>query len=178
MFHVELRRFPNVARAFNLTAEELEHRIVAPWAAGAPVELDDRQWEPARSKLAIYEGPEIPPEERGLGRGWAAVTRTGEDVTARMLERAHDSVERFKAELLAGGRMTLSEVVARATRSHPQTRVSEQLALAEQAVWELLHQGRLALVGPEGTLARERWGPVLLRWESWHEDAVAVEARP
>jgi hypothetical protein len=174
VFHVELRRFPHVARAFNLTDEELRQRIVAPWVAGAPVKLDDREWEPARSKLAIYEGPEVPPEDRGLGRGWASVTRGGVEVTARVLEEARGSVERFKAELLTHGRLTLREVVALAGESHPHTRVSERLALAERAVWELLHEGRLALAGP---VERDQWRPALLSWEAWCEGGASVEPR-
>jgi hypothetical protein len=177
VFHVELRRFPHVARAFNLTREELQERIVTPWVAGAPVELEDREWEPARSKLAIYEAPEVPPQDRGLGRGWGTVTRAGQDVTARVLEQARGSVERFKAALLRHGRAALADVVALAGETHPQARVSDRLALAERAVWELLHEGRLALVGPEGPVAREQWGPVLLSWEAWSERGAAVEPR-
>jgi hypothetical protein len=173
-FHVELRRFPHVARAFNLTGEELQDRIVTPWVAGAPLELEDREWEPARTKLAIYEGPEVPPADRGLGRGWATVTRAGENVTARVLEEARGSVERFKAELLTHGRLTLREVVALAGESHPHARVSDRVALAERAVWELLHAGRLAL---EGTAERDQWGPVLLSWDAWCERGAAVEPR-
>jgi hypothetical protein len=138
------------------------------------VALEDREWEPARSKLAIYEGPEVPPADRGLGRGWATVTRAGEDVTARVLEEARGSVERFKAELLTHGRLTLREVVALAGESHPHARVSDRVALAERAVWELLHEGRLAL---EGAAERDQWGPVLLRWESWSDESVAVAPR-
>jgi hypothetical protein len=177
VFHVELRRFPHVARAFNLSAEELQARIVTPWVAGAPVELEEREWEPARCKLAIYEAPEVPPEDRGMGRGWATVTRAGEDVTARVLEQARGSVERFKAALTSRERVTLTEAVALAGQGHPGARVSDRLALAERAVWELLHEGRLTLVGPDGPLEPAHWGPVLLRWESWTDASVAVQPR-
>jgi hypothetical protein len=175
VFHVELRRFPHVARAFNLTAKELNERIVKPWAAGAPVEFDDRSWEPAKARLSIYEGPEIRPEDIGLGRGWATATRAGEDVTARVLEDARGSLQRFKARLAT--RMTLAAVVALAGELHPQSRVSDRLALAERAVWELLHERRLTLIGRNGPIKQTQWEPVLLSWESWTDGTISIEPR-
>ncbi len=174
MFHVELRRFPHVARAFNLTREQLDERFVRPWVAGAAVELDERSWEPAKARLTIYEGAEVRGEEMGMGRGWATVTRGGEDVTARVLDEGRASVARFKETLVGRGRVSLSEVVALAGEGHAQARASDRLALAERAVWELLHEGRLSLSGPDGPLERGQWAPVLLRWESWSEDALVV----
>ena len=175
MFHVELRRFPHVSRAFNLTPEQLDERFVRPWVAGAPVEWDERSWEPSKARLAIYESAEVRSEDMGLGRGWATVTRDGEDVTARVLEHARASVARFKEALARGGRMSLSDVVALTSESHAAARVSDRLALAERAVWELLHEGRLTLHGAERSLAREHWASVLLRWESWSDPGLTVE---
>jgi hypothetical protein len=178
VFHVELRRFPHVARAFNLSAEELQERIVAPWVAGATIDLDDRQWEPARTKLAIYEAPEIAAADRGLGRGWAEVTRAGADVTARVLEQARGSVERFKETLLTHGRLTLREVVALAGQSHPHSRVSDRLGLAERAVWELLHQGRIVLLDQGAEVERDRWQTALLSWDAWAQGRYVVMPAP
>jgi hypothetical protein len=175
MFHVELRRFPHVARAFNLTEAQLDERFVRPWVAGAPVELDERTWEPAKARLTIYESDEVRPDDMGLGRGWATVTRGGEEVTERVLEQARASVARFKEALARRGRTSLPDVVALTGESHPEARVSDRLALAERAVWELLHEGRLSLRGSRGPVARERWAPVLLRWESWSDAEFAVE---
>ena len=62
MFHVELRQFPHVARAFNLSREQLFARILRPLAAGRPVELNDRRWSPEKAKLAIRS------EERRVGK--------------------------------------------------------------------------------------------------------------
>ena len=42
MFHVELRQFLHVARAFNLTREELDARILHPWVNGGSIALQDR----------------------------------------------------------------------------------------------------------------------------------------
>ncbi len=177
MFHVELRRFPHVSRAFNLTSEQLDERIVRRWVAGTSVEFDERVWEPAKARLTIYDGPEVKAEDMGLGRGWSSVTRDGADVTDRVLEAARASVEQFKATLLGQGRLTLSQVVALAGEAHPGARVSDRLALAERAVWELLHAGRMDLLGYDEALARDAWGPTLLRWESWTDGSLAVEPR-
>ena len=174
MFHVELRRFPHVSRAFNLTDRQLDERFVRPWVAGAPVQLDERSWEPTKARLTIYEGAEVRSGDMGLGRGWATVTRDGEDVTARVLEQASASVARFKEVLARHGRMSLSDVVALAGESHTAARVSDRLALAERAVWELLHEGRLTLNGVDGPLARERWAAVLLQWESWSDPGLTI----
>jgi len=62
MFHVELRQFPHLARAFNLTGEELQERIVAPWVAGEMVDWGDQRWAPERARLTIYEGPRLRPD--------------------------------------------------------------------------------------------------------------------
>ena len=43
----------------------------------------------------------------------------------------------------------------------------EQLALAEQTVWEMLHQGRLAMSAAGQPVPRERWQAFVLSWESW-----------
>src|SRR5205807_523173 len=97
MFHVELRQFPHVARAFNLTREELDGRVTRRWVQGQMVELDDRRWAPERAKLAIYEGRALAVEEIGLGRGWANVTRTGEAVTDRVLGEMREAIETPRA---------------------------------------------------------------------------------
>src|SRR5690348_815721 len=98
MFHVELRQFPHVAREFNLAAEDLQARIVAPWVAGQVVEIGERKWAPERAKLTIYEGPQLRPDEIGMGRGWSNATRSGEDVTAQLLEPVQSATGR-EAEL-------------------------------------------------------------------------------
>ncbi len=70
-------------------------------------------------------------------------------------------------------------VIAGATRFG--ARVSERLALAEQAVWELLHAGAIALdgdgAGPQPGAAE--WQRVLLDWDAWSgAHAVRVTAPP
>ena len=173
MFHVELRQFPNVARAFNLSGEELQARILGPWMGGRAVELNDRRWSPEKARLTIYEGPELRTEEMGLGRGWANVTRTGEDVTQPVLAAAHvadSAVDQVKHELVARcteAPLPITEVLALASAGRAGSRASDRLALAEDAVWQLLHQGQVRLVRGGEPVAAEEWEAVLLAWETW-----------
>ncbi len=175
MFHLELRQFPHVARAFNLTRDELDLRFARPWVSGSPVVHEDRRWTPEKARLIIFEGPELPTEEMGLGRGWANVGRSSVDVTETVLAEAQrgaegrSTVAMFK-DTLAGAALasiTLSEVMELVAAEYPAWRVSERLALAEQAVWEMLHQERLTLSDLDGSIEPERWQPILLRWASW-----------
>ncbi len=182
-YHVQLRQLPHVARAFNLTGEELSERLLEPWVAGRAVQLQDRRWDPERARLTIYEGPELRLEEIGLGRGWANVTRAGADVTVALLEQARGDVEAgartdtLKADIqarCASAPVALGDVVALA--GSEQMRASERLALAEQAVWELLHAGTVRLVRAGEAPAPDRWRSVLLSWAAWRDPATTLEA--
>lgn len=178
-----MRQFPNVAREFNLTRAELFTRIVTPWTEGTPVKVDDRRWAPDRARLTIYEGPELRTEELGLGRGWANVTRAGDDVTARVLAEgsAPETLERFKEELLersAQAPMTLRRVVELAGERYPQARASERLGLAEQAVWELLHRRLAGLEVAGRAVPQDQWREAVLRFSTWVEtDEGALRLR-
>lgn len=188
VFHVELRQFPNATRAFNLTRDQLDARIVRPWAQGQAIELDDRRWLPGRAKLAIYEGRELASEEMGMGRGWANVTRAGEDVTERLLAEARRALATppaltgLKEELLvrcARGPIALHDVPELTSELLPSGRASERLALAEQAAWELLHEGKVTLLRGSAPLARAEWQATLLSWSAWAQatgDPVSLAA--
>jgi len=175
VYHVELRQFPHVARVFNLTRDELDARFVLPWVGGAMVELDDRRWAPERSKLTILKGPALRPDELGMGRGWTSAMRSGTDVTdaliteARRGAEARPEVEALKAAIgeVAVTPLSFQDVVALAAAAHPHWRASQQLELAEQAVWEMLHQGRVVMTVGGNAVARERWQPVVLSWATW-----------
>lgn len=175
MYHLELRQFPHVSRAFNLTRDELERRFVRPWVAGSIIEHDERRWAPERVRLTILEGPELRTGELGMGRGWSTATKQGRDVTEALIAEARRGAEaRPEVEALkdavrevATSGVTLQDVMALAAAAHPVWRPSEQLALAEQAVWEMLHQRRLELTAGGATVGRERWQPLLLSWETW-----------
>ncbi len=179
MFHIELRQFPHQTRVFNLTPEQLEARIVGPWVAGRTIELDERRWDSDRARLTIYEGPELSPDQLGMGRGWANVTRSGKEVTARVLaNRAQPApVAELKRDLIescAYGAVPLRRLVELTGERYPQSRVSERIALCEQVAWELLHEGTVRLVRAGMTVERSDWQDALLRWEAWSGEAVTL----
>jgi hypothetical protein len=184
MFHVELRQFPHQARAFNLSRQELETRIVTPWAAGQSIELDERRWSPERARLTIYEGPHLEPDQLGMGRGWQNAMRDGQDVTQRMLSVAEEAsptsaaaeLKREVVDRCAYGPLPLRSLVELTGERYPQARVSERIALCEQAVWELLHEGAVGITRGGATVSRDEWQGVLLRWEAWSGDAVTIHA--
>lgn len=145
-----------MARAFNLTGEELRSRIVSAWVAGQPIQFEDRRWDPSRAKLTIYEARELAGDEIGMGRGWGTVSREGEDVTERVLEAARSAnrspagVDRLKAEILAAAapRLNLEFVLDLAARAQPDVGATERVNLAKRAVLELLEDGSLELSRP------------------------------
>jgi hypothetical protein len=185
MYHLELRQFPHVSRIFNLTRDELETRFVRPWVAGTIIDHDDRRWAPERSRLKILDGPELRPDELGMGRGWATATKSSRDVTdaiiaeARRGAEARPEVESLKdaVQEVAATVITVQDVMALAAAAHPTWRPSEQLALAEQTVWEMLHQRRLALTADGEPVGNEQWQPVLLSWETWTGAGPRLELR-
>jgi hypothetical protein len=185
VFHLELRQFPHVARSFNLTRDELEARILSPWTRGQAVELEDRRWSPERAKLTIYEGRQLASAEIGLGRGWATASRDGQDVTATLLaeleSRGGPTAGEAKPRLLgtlARGPVELVRVPELVTGEEV-PRPSQRLVLAEQAVWELLHEGRIRLTRGGRVLDPGEWQATLLTWSAWTESGgsgVTVEA--
>jgi hypothetical protein len=188
MFHVELRQFPHVARMFNLSRQELDARITRPWSAGDSIEVDDRRWSSERGRLTIYEGPELTPDQMGLGRSWGNVTRTGTDVSKQLLAEAErqsaqaprgaaspkSAVQQLEQEILkrcASGPVAITDVVDLVNHRHPEWRVSDRIALAEQSIWEMLHQGRLAMsrvaADQRQGVDKEAWQTTLLTWTTW-----------
>ena len=141
-----------------MTREQLEARVVAPWVRGQAFQLGDRQWAPDRAKLVIYEGRALATEEIGMGRGWSNVTRSGEEVTARVLDEAKaaadspPALEALKRELLARssqGPLGMGQVVALAGELEPRLSPPQRLELAGRAVWDLLQDERLKLSLPD-----------------------------
>jgi hypothetical protein len=95
VYHVELRKFPNSACAFNLNEAELR-AIAEPWSQDRWVELGERKWSPFDARLTVIEGPHLDVGDLAMGRGWGNAQRHGEDVTERVLARARagwDAVE-------------------------------------------------------------------------------------
>lgn len=189
MYHLELRQFPHVARVFNLDRGQLDVQFLRPWVGGAMIEHDDRRWAPDRTRLKVLEGPRLSRDEMGLGRGWATASRTCEDVTATVIAEAQrgasarPEVEALKDAIgeVASTPISFGDVMALAEAAHPNWRPSEQLGLAEQVVWEMLHQGRIRMLIGGRPVARERWQPLLLNWATWSGAAtepVALESMP
>ena len=156
MFHVELRQFPHVARAFNLTRQELDARILRPFAEARPVEWNDRRWAPEKTKIAVYQGPELPVEEIGMGRGWGNVTKHGEDVTGRVLAEARQDVEsppaldalkHAIAERARREPLAIRELLDLAGDLASDADANQRASLTLRAVWELLGEGRVRLTG-------------------------------
>jgi hypothetical protein len=184
VYHLELRQFPHVSRAFNLDREALDTRFLKPLVTGDPIKYDDRHWPPEKTRVTVLEGPALEQSDLGLGRGWALATKQGEDVTKQVLaaiDRGADSrpeVESLKVAIaeVARSSITFPDAVALAVAKQPLWRASEQLSLAEQAVWELLHQGRLQVRDGEDAVEQERWQPILLRWSTW-SGATGAELR-
>jgi hypothetical protein len=106
------------------------------------------------------------------------VGRTSREVTETVLAEAArgaeagSAVQTFKAmlQVAALAPVTFCQVVELAVGEYPLWRASERLALAEQAVWEMLHQGRMTLSTADGPVDSEQWQPLLLRWSTWAED--------
>jgi hypothetical protein len=176
-YHVELRAFPHTARVFNLDRATVDAQYVRPWSAGEMIDCEDRRWPAEKTKLTVFEGPAVDAAQRGMGRGWGEVTRHCADVTETVLAEIHrgadarPEVESLKdaiAEVAAGGGLGFADVMALAAAGHPTWRASEQLSLAEQTVWEMLHQHRLEMIDGElGVVASGRWQELVLSWATW-----------
>jgi hypothetical protein len=187
LFHVELRQFPNTARKFNLTSEQLRERILTPWLQGKAIELEERRWWPEKARLTIYEGPGLSSDQIGLGRGWANVTRQGREVTAEVLEQtgaaavtpADEALQWVKAEIIrrvAAQPRSLADVLDLLNLRYPRWRASDRLAVAERAVWELLHRGAVRMEQAGAAVDSADWEPAILDWMSWTDGEVTIAA--
>jgi hypothetical protein len=111
-----------------------------------------------------------------MGRGWGTVSRAGEDATARLLAPAQPStaLAELKARILtqvSEQPRRLGDLVELAGSA---ARPSERLNLAEQAVWELLHEARVGLIEAGAVVDRAAWESILLDWRAWVEGEVSV----
>ena len=75
------------AEAFNLSVEELSKQFLTLWRAGKPVFLKGRRWDPARSRITVYQGPRLTSQQRAMGMGWSKAVEFGENVTDEILRR-------------------------------------------------------------------------------------------
>lgn len=187
VFHVQLREGSQVARAFNLSEPAVRRQFIAPLQAGGVFTYADQEWEAARTKLTILEGPELRGNELMMGQGWANAQRVAGDVTDRIQRgpsrpSARDpAVDRLKERLvgrLAAGPVALGEVVDLAEDLMRSRRVSELVAAAELTAWELLHEGLAALEADRAPVPAEEWQPRLLSPDSWLDRGPEVRLSP
>lgn len=204
MFHVELRQSIHQGRRFNLSRQQLDAEFLALWVSGQEITIDEHDYSPKRAKLKVVECRELVVSELGLGRGWQIVEKEGENVTQRVLGEARSGaigvdaapaggspapasanpagLQEFKAAVLGACSLeprALGDIVRLAGVRHPGARASECLALAEMAVWELLHQHKLAMYEDDdaGPVPPDRWEAIVLAWDSWSKDThLAVHA--
>jgi hypothetical protein len=160
VFHVELRETIHNTHLFNLEDGDLEERIVGPWLRDKVIDVGERRWSPARTRLTILEGPQLGLGELGLGRGWSNAVRRGRDVTAELLDAKRAMLPTaatvplreldYEHELLA---LCASEAVSPYRAWQLADEVSEdpapwqRLALAEGTLRQLLLDGKVELAG-------------------------------
>lgn len=164
MFHVEMRMGINVVREFNLGERDLWARFLAPLIADQDFALEGHDFTPRKTRIAIYDGPELRPDQLGLGRGWQNVERTSNDVTAEVLARAHEHAGATRTAApptwealreraigrLSAGPVSYDDIVALAADLMPDNTAGEQLAAGERAAVELLRSGAAQLAPASG----------------------------
>jgi hypothetical protein len=170
MFHVEIRSGLHQVRMFNLSEQRLWLEFLAPLMADDDFTVEDHDFTPHQSRLTVYEGPELRPDQlMGMGRGWQNVERTATDVTERVLERAREHTDRQKRNATAGssapaaadlvrerligriaaGPVSAEEILAIVAELMPAGSEQERLDVAKSATWALLERGAAQLT-PSG----------------------------
>lgn len=159
----------NVVREFNLSEERLWLQFLAPLIDDREFTLEGHNFVPRQVRLKVYEGPELRPDQLGMGRGWQNVERNALDVTERVFARAREHVERARAASgttagaagaedlvrerligrLAAGPISAHEILAVAAELTPDATEQERLEIAQQALWQLLERGAAQLT-PSG----------------------------
>jgi len=177
MFHVEMRSGMQVVREFNLDDRRLWLEFLAPLMADHDFMLEGHEFIPRQTRLKVYEGPELRPDQLGMGRGWQNVERSAQDVTERVLARAREHIaaggattagaatatgagasggspaadllrERLIGRISAGP-IAAPEILAIASELMPDAAEAARLEASRQAVWALL-QRELAQLTPSG----------------------------
>jgi hypothetical protein len=166
MFHVEMRMGAEVVRQFNLSEQGLWTRYLAPLMADRDFVLEGHDFTPRKTRISIFEGPQLRPDQLALGRGWQNVERSGNDVTEAILARSHEYVSAAQASpptvpvpdalrerligRLSAGPVTFDEITDMAAELTPGSAAGEQLASAERAALDLLRNGAAQLAPPSG----------------------------
>lgn len=149
-------------REFNLSEQRLWVEFLAPLMADANFTVAGHEFVPRQTRLKVYEGPELRPDQLGMGRGWQNVERTANDVTERVLERAREHTaapadkptgadllrERLTGRLSAGP-IAAREILVVAAELMPDAGERNRVEAARQAAWSLLERD-LAQLAPKG----------------------------
>ena len=165
-----MRSGMQLVREFNLSDRRLWVEFLAPLMADHDFTLEGHEFIPRQTRLKVYEGPELRPDQLGMGRGWQNVERSAEDVTARVLARAREhaaaattataaaaSAGSAAADLLrerligriSAGPIAAQEILSIASELMPDAGEAARLEASRQAVWALL-QRELAQLTPSG----------------------------
>lgn len=88
MLHIEMRQGMHSVRSFNMTEEALDTRFLGPLLAGQEFTYEGHDWVPRKTRIRIFEHPELQTYQLGMGRGWQSVERKGVDVTEAILDSA------------------------------------------------------------------------------------------
>ena len=164
------------ARAYNLSEEDLSVRFLVPLTSGHPVSYGDKEWIPEKTRVIVYEGPHLRPDQIGMGRGWPHVLKHGQDVTQRMLATVkqtavrNPTAEALKQRLLgrlAAGPVGLGEVLSLAAEMSTGQRFSAQVAIAETAVWALVQQDEVVLESDGDAVPQSEWQWLLANHRAW-----------
>jgi len=90
MFHAEIREGTHVIREFNLDERALWVRYLAPLLGDREFVREGHEWNPRKTRIKIFEGPELRSDQISMGRGWPNAQRAGTDVTKAVLTRARE----------------------------------------------------------------------------------------
>jgi hypothetical protein len=186
VYHVELKQHSEVARAFNLSEDELRQGLLEPLTRGGPFRFADRDWDAGELTPTILEGRRLRPGELVIGLGWPNAFRLGTDVTDPMLAavraeaQRREAVQRLSERILGrigAGPLELTAAVAVADDLLAGHSVSERFATTAQAAWELLQRQRAELVDAAGApIDPDQWQQVLLGWASASGDQATTSA--
>jgi hypothetical protein len=158
MFHLEMRQGMHVVRAFNMTEEQLFARFLGPLLADQEFTYEGHEWKPRKTRVRIFDGPELQTYQLGMGRGWQEVERSYSDVTEAVLTAARRrgpaqpavptqpavAVDLLRERLI--GRLfaepvSFDDLVAMAAELMPDAAAQAQLAAAQRAALEVLQAG-------------------------------------
>jgi hypothetical protein len=168
MFHVEMRMGAQVVREFNLSERRLWLELLEPLMSDRELKIEGHEFIPRQTRLKVYEGPELRPDQLGVGRGWQNVERSAADVTERVLTRARghtgrarddrsqvevpsapDLVTERMISRLGAGPISAQEILGDVADLMPHATVHEHTEVARQAVWQLLERDA-AQLAPSG----------------------------